>query len=73
MATAGVRPQRDLRGQPLLKSRRPGDPLKRRFLLLEVRGDWPALSSALGFPAFNRATGMCWRQPQQMIAMYAHI
>eukprot|EP00971_Amphidinium_carterae_P319948 6359982-Amphidinium_carterae.1 len=69
MATAGVRPQQDLLGHPMHKSRRPGDALQSRFLLMEVRGDWPALSSALGVPAFKRATGMCWRQPQQLIAM----
>eukprot|EP00971_Amphidinium_carterae_P012410 244423-Amphidinium_carterae.1 len=47
-AAGGVRPQMGLFGSPMNKSRRPGDTLQHRFLLIEVRGDWPALSSALG-------------------------
>eukprot|EP00971_Amphidinium_carterae_P264253 5242349-Amphidinium_carterae.1 len=37
--------------------RRSSNPLKSRFLLLEVRADWHALGSALGVPTFTRATG----------------
>ena len=45
-----------------LASRRPGGTrIGARFLLVEVRADWPALSSTLGFPQWNCRQGLCYK------------
>ena len=38
-----------------------GESLGGQFLLMEIRADWPALSSTVGIPAYNSREGLCFR------------
>ena len=62
----GVHPALSHLGKPFSPeqqaSRKPGGtPIGARFLLVEVRADWPALSSTLGFPQWNCRQGLCYK------------
>ena len=43
-----------------------GSDLGARFLLMEIRADWPALSSTVGIPHWNARAGMCWKRSASM-------